>query len=237
MALVADARVLAALARGMPRTGSHAARLERFYRPQARGYDAFRARLLHGREELIELLDPSPGARVVELGGGTGGTVELLADRLQALASVEVIDLCPALLEVARKRHARRANVHCVEADATTYRPTVPADRVYLSYALTMIPDWRGTIDNAIAMLAPGGLLGAVDFHVSPSHGALARAFWTRWFAHTGVRLSRDHLPCLRERLDAIACIERGGSVPYLPGLRAPYYVFVGRKRNTPRGG
>jgi S-adenosylmethionine-diacylgycerolhomoserine-N-methlytransferase len=235
--ILVEARVLAALVRGMPRAGSHAERLERFYRPQARAYDTFRARLLHGREELVGLLDPPPGARVVELGGGTGGTLELLADRLPVLASAEVVDLCPALLAVARERHAQRANVRCVEADATTYCPSSPADRVYLSYALTMIPDWRGAIDNAVAMLAPSGLLGAVDFHVTPAHGALVRAFWMRWFAHAGVRLSPDHLPCLRERLDTIACIERNGPVPYLPGLRAPYYVFVGRKRSTPGGG
>jgi S-adenosylmethionine-diacylgycerolhomoserine-N-methlytransferase len=235
--LIADARVLAALARGMPRAGSHVARLEHFYRPQARAYDAFRARLLHGREELVRLLDPPPGASVVELGGGTGCTAELLIRSAPGLARLELIDLCPALLEVARERHAPRPNVHCVEADASTYRPPAPADRVYLSYALTMIPDWRGTIDNAIAMLAPGGLLGAVDFHVSPSHGALARAFWTRWFAHAGVRLSAGHLSCLCDRLETIACSERSGPVPYLPGLRAPYYVFVGRKRGTPRGG
>jgi S-adenosylmethionine-diacylgycerolhomoserine-N-methlytransferase len=232
----ADARVLAALARGMPRGGPHAARLERFYGPQARDYDAFRARLLHGREEMLGLLDPPPGARVVELGGGTGGAVALLADRMPALAGVDLVDLCPALLAVARARHAERGNVRCIEADATTYRPGAPADRVYFSYALTMIPDWRGAIDNAVAMLAPGGLLGVVDFHAPPAQPALARAFWTRWFAHSGVRLSPDHLPYLRARVEPVACLERRGPVPYLPGLAARYYVFVGRKRRAPSG-
>ncbi len=47
-----------------------------------------------------------------------------------------------------------------------SYRPADPADCVYFSYALTMIPDWRRAIDNAIAMLAPGGTLGVVDFHL-----------------------------------------------------------------------
>lgn len=236
MPLAADARVLAALVRGMPRTGSHASRLERFYRPQADDYDAFRARLLHGRETLVRLLDPAPGARVVELGGGTGGTVALFADRLPALASVALVDLCPALLAVARERHAQRGNVQCIEADATTWRPTAPADRVYLSYALTMIPHWRRAIDNAIAMLAPGGLLGAVDFHVPVAQSPIARAFWRRWFGHSGVRLSREHLPYLRERLETVACIESRGPVPYLPGLAAPYYVLIGRRRAAAGG-
>jgi len=221
----------------MPCAGSHAARLERFYRPQARAYDAFRARLLHGREELVRLLDPPPGARVVELGGGTGCTAELLARSFPEVAKLDVVDLCPALLEVARARHAGRANVHCVEADAVTYRPAAPIDRVYLSYALSMIPDWRGAIDNAISMLAPGGLLGAVDFHVPPAQAVAARVFWTRWFAHAGVFLSREQLPYLRERLETVACIEHRGPVPYLPGLAVPYYVFTGRKRSACAGG
>jgi S-adenosylmethionine-diacylgycerolhomoserine-N-methlytransferase len=81
-------------------------------------------------------------------------------------------------------------------------------------------------------MLAPGGLLGVVDFHVSPArHGALACGFWTRWFAHDGVRPSPDHATHLVARLDTIACVHRRGPVPYLPGLAAPYWVYLGRKR------
>lgn len=230
-AFFADVRVLAALVRGMPRAGSHAERLERFYRPQARAYDRFRERLLHGRPELIRLLDLRPDARVVELCAGTGGSIALAGDAVATLASVELVELCPAMLSVARERFARRGNVHCIESDATTWRPAVPADRVILSYALTMIPEWRAAIDNAVAMLAPGGLLGVADFQVSRAHGSLERAFWSRWFAHSGVRLSPDHLPYLRERLETVACAERRGRVPYLCGLAAPYYVFVGRKR------
>lgn len=233
MGFVADARVLTALARGMPRGGPLAVRLERFYRPQARDYDGFRARLLHGREEMLELTDPKPGARLVELGAGTGGTIALLGDRLRALGSIELVDLCPALLALARERHAGAPNVRCVEADATVWRPAAHADCVLLSYALTMIPDWRGAINNAMAMLAPGGRIGVVDFHLSPAQGAFGRALWTRWFAHGGVRLTSDHLPYLRERLETVACFERRGPVPYLPGLAAPYYVFVGRKREA----
>ena len=237
MPLAADVRVLAALARGMPRDGSHATRLERFYGPQAHDYDTFRSRLLHGREELLQLLDRQPGMRLVELGGGTGGAIALLADRLPQLASVELVELCPALLRIARERHRGCANVRCVEADVTTWRPPSPADRVVLSYAITMIPDWRWAIDSAVAMLAPGGLLGVVDFHVSGAHSPLARALWTRWFAHGGVRLSPDHLPSLRARLETVACVERRGAIPYLPGFAAPYYIFVGRKHGPADGG
>jgi S-adenosylmethionine-diacylgycerolhomoserine-N-methlytransferase len=235
MPLAADARVLAALARGMPRGATHAERLARFYGPQARAYDGFRARLLHGRAELLALLDVRPGMRLVELGAGTGGTAALLGDRLHALGEVTLVDLCPALLAVARERYAGHANVRCVEADATVWRPQASADCVVLSYALTMIPDWRRALDNAVAMLAPGGRLGVVDFHLPAGAGAAARTFWRRWFGHSGVRLTGEHLPALRARLEIEACAERRGPVPYLPGLAAPYYVFVGRRPG--RGG
>jgi S-adenosylmethionine-diacylgycerolhomoserine-N-methlytransferase len=210
--------------------GTHAGRLQRFYAPQAAAYDRSRERLLHGRDELLALLPIPVRAHVVDLGGGTGRNFEALGPRLDRCARAEVVDLCPALLEVARRRHAGRANVAVVEADATTYRPAAPVDCVVLSYALTMIPDWRRAIDNAVAMLKPGGVLGAVDFHVPQrAPGWAARTFWPRWFRHDGVRLSPEHLPRLRASLATLHCRERRARVPYLPGLTVPYYVFVGR--------
>ncbi|MFA5082552.1 MAG: class I SAM-dependent methyltransferase, partial [Hydrogenophilaceae bacterium] len=137
--LAADARVLWRMLRGQPRRGSHAERLEGFYTPQADRYDSFRARLLHGRADLIEALDIPAGARVVELGAGTGSNLAALdrACPLASLASVQLVDLCPPLLAVARRRAAGLGNVEVIEADAAAWRPARPVDRVYLSYALT----------------------------------------------------------------------------------------------------
>jgi len=244
--LAADARILWHLLRGAARGGSHAQRLRQFYAPQAQGYDAFRERLLQGRRELIERLPAGGGARVIELGGGTGRNLEFFGERLRGFASFELVDLCPPLLAIARSRvddmARRRAdkpdggglrNLWLIEADVTDYRPAHQADCVYFSYALTMIPDWRRAIDNAIAMLAPGGWLGVVDFHL-PAGAPISNAFWRRWFAHDGVWLSSQHLPYLRQRLDTEYCEQRRGTSPYLPGLKLPYYLFVGRKRAKP---
>jgi len=229
----ADLRVLWRLARGQARRGSHAQRLTDFYAPQAERYDHFRARLLHGREDLIRALDIPAGARVVELGCGTGANLECLAgvQPLPRLAGVQLVDLCPALLEVARRRAAPHANVEVIEADATTWRPERPADRVYFSYALSMIPDWRAALDNALAMLAPGGLLGVVDFHLPENGHRLGNALWRRWFAHDGVHLSAEHTPTLRDACVTHRFESRRAPLPYLPGLRAPYYLFVGGRR------
>ena len=232
-----DVRILMQMLRGQSRSGTHAERLQAFYAPQATRYDAFRERLLQGRRELIEQLALEPNAKVVELGGGTGRNLEYFGERLATFGSVTLVDLCPALLEQARKRLDGTSNVRVIEADATTWQPDEPVDCVYFSYSLTMIPDWREAIDNALAMLKPGGLLGVVDFYVSDAdpepglvrHGNLSRAFWPRWFGHDGVRLNPEHLRHLRTALPDHSLQEHRAKVPYLPGLRVPYYVFVGR--------
>ena len=231
MRVLADARVLLALAKGAGGAGAHHERLERFYGPQAGDYDRFRERLLPGRRELIAALPVAAGARVVELGGGTGRNAEFFGERLATFARLDIVDLCAPLLAVAEERHAFRNNVRCTMADATRWRPKAPVDAVYISYALTMIPDWRAAIDNAAAMLAPGGVLGVVDFHVARHHHRLTRVFWPRWFAHDGVHLSEHHVPYLRWRVDQIHYEEHRTTVPYLPGASVPYYLFLGRKR------
>jgi S-adenosylmethionine-diacylgycerolhomoserine-N-methlytransferase len=236
--VIAEARVLLQLLRGQPRQGSHAERLQHFYAPQAALYDRFREHLLHGRRELIERLDLQAGTRVVELGSGTGRNLLFFGERLSAFAEVTLVDLCPALLAQAKQRCREWSNVDVVEADATIWQPQHSVDCVYFSYSLTMMPDWPAAIDNALAMLKPGGVLGAVDFYVSQrsvdsglvQHGPLTRWFWPRWFGHDGVRLNPRHLDMLCHRLRDHTLSEHRGPVPYLPFLQVPHYVFVGRK-------
>jgi S-adenosylmethionine-diacylgycerolhomoserine-N-methlytransferase len=231
--LAADASILWRLLRGQPRNGSHAERLQQFYAPQASRYDAFRARLLHGRADLITALDIPAGAHVIELGCGTGSNLDLLGARregIAAYASLTLVDLCPALLELARQRAQGMGNVAVIEADATTWQSPQPADCVFLCYSLSMMPDWRATLDNAWRMLAPGGRLGLVDFHLPRQGGRFSNRFWRYWFAHDGVRLSADTLPALQALSPNAFIQQRRAPVPYLPRLRAPYYLYVGRK-------
>ena len=236
--LVNDTRVLWRLLRGQARSGNHAQRLQAFYAPQASRYDHFRERLLHGREELIDRLAPAADSRVVELGAGTGRNLLFFGSRLDGFERVELVDLCPALLDQARKRTSGMPNVHVIEGDAARWHPREPVDVVYLSYALTMMPEWQRAIDNAMAMLRPGGTLGVLDFYVSDQrpekgvvqHAALTRWFWPRWFGHDGVHLDPAHLRYLVEHMPAHQLFEYRAKVPYLPGLKAPYYLFVGRK-------
>jgi S-adenosylmethionine-diacylgycerolhomoserine-N-methlytransferase len=161
------------------------------------------------------------------------------------LKKVYVVDLSESLLKVAADRFAARGwnNAVATAADATTFRPDEGlADVVTFSYSLTMIPDWFAAIENALAMLKPGGHIGVVDFYVGRKYSAadtkqhrwLARTIWPPWFATDNVFPSPDHLPFLRHHFEQVELVEERNRMPYVPLLKTPYYRFIGRK---PRSG
>jgi S-adenosylmethionine-diacylgycerolhomoserine-N-methlytransferase len=141
---------------------------------------------------------------------------------------------------VARDRatHGGWTNVTLLEADAGNLDlPDGCATVALFSYSLTMMPEWRRAIDTAHRLLAPGGTIGVVDFYVSHrdatplrQHGPVARRFWPWWFGHCDVFPSPHQLSYLSNRFAVVSLHERKGAVPYLPGARAPYYQFIGRR-------
>ena len=265
--MLEDLKTLYHLALAPIRGATHAERMENFYSGQAEAYDDFRKRLLKGRQELWNLIPPPAGGTWIDMGGGTGGNLDYFEKRLPGaagnategvpysaggdapstgqlagLGKIYVLDLSYSLLEVAKKRIAAKGwtNVETVEADATTFRPpSGPVDVVTFSYSLTMIPDWFAALENALAILKPGGTIGVVDFYVSRKfatdglarHSWLTRSFWPTWFAMDNVFPSPDHVPFLHRHFDVLHFEENRAKVPYLPFSRVPYYVFVGRKR------
>ena len=104
MGLAADVKVLYHLLLKPVRGRDHAERMESFYAGQADDYDAFRQRLLQGREELCQHLQFPDDAIWVDLGGGTGSNLEFVADLIPRLRKVYVVDLSPSLLDRAEVR-------------------------------------------------------------------------------------------------------------------------------------
>lgn len=215
-------------------------RLDALYGPQARHYDSFRERLLHGRQELINALPVSAGALWVDLGGGTGRTLECLGPAVRTLRQIAIVDLSAPLLQVAADRVASHGwtnvSLHRAAAEDAPFDPG-SVDVVLCSYSLTMMPDWFAAVDTAYELLRPGGLIGVVDFHVSRKHATpfvqhsrITRWLTRLWFSQSDVFVSTDHLPYLAYRFRTQLVRECRGGLPYLPGVRVPYYLFVGRK-------
>lgn len=244
MSVARDFRIVWQFARGSGK-GEHAERLEHFYSSQAEDYDAFRERLLPGRQELISSLPIAEGSRVLDFGGGTGANLEYLPEEKHRLLSDwTIVDLSPSLLGVASRRANDRnwAHVECREHDVCTYRPGSPPDLVLFSYSLTMIPSWIEAIDHAFEILKPGGHVALVDFTVSrkypppelKKHGAFTRTFWPLWFSWDNVFLNADHLPYLMHKFTTVDLQQHVTRLPYLPGSRVPYFLYIGQKPDMP---
>ncbi|WP_437230637.1 class I SAM-dependent methyltransferase [Planctomicrobium sp. SH661] len=242
MAVVNDLKTLWHLVARRARGATHQERLESFYSGQANGYDDFRRRMLHSRQEMIQSIPVPEGGVWVDLGAGTGENAEHIGPAISKLSRMYLVDLSTSLLKQAQARVDARGwkNVTPVCHDATTFVPEEGgADVVTFSYSLTMIPDWFRAIDHAYSLLKPGGTLGVVDFYVSrkypqterKQHAWSTRTFWPTWFGTDNVFLSPDHIPYLQNKFEVVRLEERTGKIPYLPLIRAPHYVFIGRKR------
>lgn len=239
--LLADLRILWHMVTSGGRGKTHEERLENFYSGQATGYDAFRKRMLHGRQELFTALPAVPGGVWVDLGAGTGENAEHWGEKLSQFSKAYLVDLSSSLLTVADQRIQARSwtNVVTAHADATKFVPPEgQADVVTMSYSLTMIPDWFLAVDQAYKLLKPGGIIGIVDFFVArkyPANGLAkhrwsTRTIWPAWFAGDNVFLNPDHIPYLQSRFETQTLEQRRGKIPYLPVVRAPYYWFIGGK-------
>lgn len=148
-----------------------AARMDRHYRYQRHIYDATRTRYLIGRMPMLRQLCPPADGSVLEVACGTAWNL-IRAARLYPDTRLFGIDVSTAMLETAGQAIARAGltrRIRIAQADATvldTQRAFAEAsfDRVFVSYALSMIPGWRRALAAAARVVAPGGELHIVDF-------------------------------------------------------------------------
>ncbi|KAL8714977.1 MAG: hypothetical protein Q9225_006462 [Loekoesia sp. 1 TL-2023] len=186
-------------------------------------------------------------------------------------SGIFLVDLSPSLCEVARNRFQRLGwDVKVVCEDARTFRlgdhleklanvkPTskcsaeytsvtgdmmYKADLITMSYSLSMIPDYYNVVDSMVRLLAPSGVIGAVDFYVQSIVETadrnyiggsfnrhvnwLSRVFWRAWFDCDRVSLEgarRSLQDYLEYRFGTKKIWDERN---YLLG-GIPYYIFLG---------
>lgn len=170
---------------------NHVEFLDRYYGSQRHVYDLTRRFFLFGRDRLLRRLDPQPGECVLELGCGTARNLVHMA-RHQPAAEYVGVDASQAMLDTARRNLGNlpvRLEARCAESLTGPGLLGKPGgfDVVFLSYSLSMMPDWAGALAAARACLAPRGRLGLVDFW---DFGG-----WPRWLARRlQARLAAHHV-------------------------------------------
>jgi S-adenosylmethionine-diacylgycerolhomoserine-N-methlytransferase len=170
---------------------SAAAHMDGIYRRQRHVYDLTRKYYLLGRDRLLTELQPPEGGRVLEIACGTGRNLILAARRYPG-AACHGFDVSEAMLDTARCSVVRAGldgRVALAKGDATNFNAAElfgadagsGFDRVFISYALSMIPDWRKALSCALSSLGPSGRLHVVDFGQQEQWPALFRKGLFAW--------------------------------------------------------
>jgi S-adenosylmethionine-diacylgycerolhomoserine-N-methlytransferase len=147
----------------------NAERMDAIYARQRHFYDLTRRYYLIGRDRMIARLRVPSGGTVVEVGCGTGRNLIAVAKRYPD-ARLYGFDISEAMLITARANVAKAGlsdRITLVHGDATDFSGTAlfgieRFDRVFFSYTLSMIPDWKAALRHGAA--CTGGALHLVDF-------------------------------------------------------------------------
>lgn len=132
-------------------------------------YERFRDERRQPFFDLLALVQPRPGMRVVDLGCGTGDLTRLLHDRLQARDTLG-LDSSAAML--ARSKAFAGNGVRFAQGDVTAFAPTEPYDLVFSNATLQWVPAHRELLRRLTTLVRDDGQL-AVQVpanHDHPSH-------------------------------------------------------------------
>lgn len=183
---------------------NHADCMDRMYRYQRHIYDLTRKYYLLGRDRAIAALDVPEGGSLLEIGCGTGRNL-VLARRHFPTANLFGLDISSEMLASARAKFAGETSPPRLEVtDATAFSASdfgkPHFDRVMISYALSMIPDWQAAVDRGIEAIGPQGSLHIVDFGQQERLPAWFRRALQVWLARFHVTPRADLHAALEQR-------------------------------------
>jgi phosphatidylethanolamine/phosphatidyl-N-methylethanolamine N-methyltransferase len=137
-------------------------------------YDAFFGRVFYPRiAKVVKSLAIEPGARVLEIGVGTG----LSLDAYPRHSHVTGIDLAPDMLEKAQERIDRHGLRHVTveQGDALALRfPDDSFDYVMAFHVVSVVPDARLLMAEAQRVCRPGGQIVIIN-HFRSERPTVAR--------------------------------------------------------------
>jgi ubiquinone/menaquinone biosynthesis C-methylase UbiE len=128
------------------------------------------------RERLIEILEPQPKERVLEVGPGTGYFALPVAERLER-GKLEVYDLQQKMIDLVLAR-AKERNVSNVtgwtgDAQEMLFEPN-RFDAAYLTLVLGEIPDQDAALRELARVVKPGGRLVVGETMLDPHYVTFA---------------------------------------------------------------
>jgi phosphatidylethanolamine/phosphatidyl-N-methylethanolamine N-methyltransferase len=137
-------------------------------------YDAFFGRVFYPRiARVIRCLNIEPGARILEIGVGTGLSLEAYPAHSQVVG----MDLAPDMLEKAQERIDRNdwRHVTLEQGDALDLRfPDDSFDYVMAFHVVSVVPDAKRLMAEAQRVCRPGGRIVVIN-HFRSENRKVAR--------------------------------------------------------------
>ncbi|MEM7619667.1 MAG: class I SAM-dependent methyltransferase [Pseudomonadota bacterium] len=168
--------------------------MDHIYRYQRYIYDLTRKHYLLGRDKLIAGLNPPQNGVVLEVGCGTARNLIKAAKRYPT-CQFYGFDVSLVMLEEAKKSIARaklQDRIQVAYGDATNFDGAdafglAQYDRVFISYALTMIPPWRDVLKHVMTLVAEQGSVHVIDFGQQQDLPAWFRKMLFMWLRQFSV--------------------------------------------------
>jgi S-adenosylmethionine-diacylgycerolhomoserine-N-methlytransferase len=134
------------------------------------------------------------GESVLEIGCGTGRNLLRVAETYPQ-ARVHGLDISSEMLKTARTAISKAGlqnHIRLGLGDATAFNALVAFGqntfaRIFFSYTLSMVPDWRRAVERAALLLPPEGELHIVDFGNGEGLPDWSRQTLHTWLGRFGV--------------------------------------------------
>ncbi len=146
--------------------------MDNMYRWTRHIYDLTRKYYLLGRDNLIDNLGAKDGETICEVGCGTARNLIKIAKKYPK-ANFYGLDASDEMLKTARRNLDNAGVLDKItlrQAYSQNFKPDElfnldkPLDKIVFSYALSIIPPWKESIDHALELLPAGGEIHIVDF-------------------------------------------------------------------------
>lgn len=150
--------------------------------------------IVRARERAHQLLQVTPGEDVCLIGVGTGSDFEFLPEQSVAVG----IDLSEAMLSRAHRKlplPGREIELRCADAQELPF-DSDSFDAVVLTLILSVVPDGRRALEEAVRITRPGGRLVVLDKFVPANQPVSVRRRFLNLFVRPfGTDLTRAFEP------------------------------------------
>ncbi len=181
-------------------------KMDKMYRHQRYFYDLTRKYYLLGRDRLIKEMKISENENILEIGCGTARNLIILARKYPKInffgldASSEMLKTAQTKIDA---KNIKNITLQTALADDFTFDKTFELrekfDCAFFSYAVSIIPPWRESIENALENLKPGKTLYIVDFYDQADLPAGFQKILKGWLKQFHVKYPKELLPFLED--------------------------------------